>query len=489
MGRCNINFKKYIFILFFSLSFFSVYSDDEIKESYESEFLKADEGLIPLVPLDRVPDSALVRRDIAKSWLLAAPEEIASRHLHIDADSAGNLFKIRSVYLKEKKLLAVVISPIDTEFSNLEKVPQGTWILYRNYETGAPECIKIYPRENPELYLSIRPSSSKNKSFISICLFNTYVRKDISVGIPFENLYYLPLLKLRDITKDMLPWDIFNPPIFYNGVEAASDTIRERLKTLVYVEDGAFDEFGKPVHLMNGRPQTEDDIVKAIRPDQRLKDVKGGVNCSGFAKWIVDGMIRPIAGQGIFIKSLKTETDVPDTYFTKPYKERELHFGLEWIRNLAAAALSLNVKRTVKPIGSGVDVTIEPFALVPPIKQKNVKEDFASFKGYEKTAGYQTSYLEALLYYLAISEPGHFYLGAVSRTVSQAVSPEKGSPPLRQYHHIAAFFPYFDVFGNFHIDVYESGKETSIEQFMSLNADAFTALVRIRAPQPGVFNP
>ena len=196
-------------------------------------------------------------------------------------------------------------------------------------------------------------------------------------------------------------------------------------------------------------------------------------------------MIRPIAGQGIFIKSLKTETDVPDTYFTKPYKERELYFGLEWIRNLAAAALSLNVKRTVKPIGSGLDVTVEPFALVPPIKQKNVKEDFASFKGYEKTAGYQTSYLQALLYYLAISEPGHFYLGAVSRTVS----PEKGSPPLRQYHHIAAFFPYFDVFGNFHIDVYESGKETSIEQFMSLNSDAFTALVRIRAPQPGVFNP
>ena len=81
MGSFNINFKKYIFILFFSLSFFSVYSDDDIKESYDSEFLKVDDGLIPLVPLDRVPDSALVRRDIAKSWLLAAPEEIASRHL------------------------------------------------------------------------------------------------------------------------------------------------------------------------------------------------------------------------------------------------------------------------------------------------------------------------------------------------------------------------------------------------------------------------
>nr|WP_253694834.1 MULTISPECIES: hypothetical protein [unclassified Treponema] len=479
MGSFNLKLKKYVFLLFFVLC--SVYGDEKIDISYEDSYSQGDNGIIPLVPLERVPDSALIRRDIARSWLLEKPEEIATNHLQIEADSAGNLFKVRPVYLKEKNLLAVVISPIDTEFSNLEKVPQGTWILYRNYETGALECIKIYPRENPELYLSIRPAQVKGRSLISICLFNAYVRKDISVGIPFENLYYLSLLELRSITKEMLPWDIFNPPIFYNGVEAASDTIRDRLKTLVFIEDGGFDEFGKPVHLTDGRAQTEDDIVKAIRPDQRLKDVKGGVNCSGFAKWIVDGMIRPIAGQGIFIKSLRTKTDVPDTYFTKPYKDKDLHFGLEWIRNLAAAALSLNVKRTIKPIVSGVDVMIEPFALVPPIRQKNMKQDFASFKGYEKTAGYQTPYLQALLYYLAISEPGHFYLGAVSR--------EKGNPPLRQYHHIAAFFPYFDVFGNFHIDVYESGKETSIEEFMSLNSDAFTALVRIRAPQPGVFNP
>lgn len=147
---------------------------------------------------------------------------------------------------------------------------------------------------------------------------------------------------------------------------------------------------------------------------------------------------------------------------------------------MAAAALTLNVKRTVMPVGSGVDVEVEPFALVPPIRSGN-KQDSFSFKGYEKNAGYQTGYLEALLYYLSVSEPGHFYLGAVSR--------DQGAAALRQYHHIAAFFPYFDILGNFHIDVYENGEETSISRFIQNNKDAFTALVRIRAPEPMVFNP
>ena len=128
-------------------------------------------------------------------------------------------------------------------------MPQGTWILYRNYETGKPEYIKIYPRENPELYLSIKPSlKEEDRSFISICLFNAYVRKDVPISLSFDSLYYLSLTELRSVTKDMLPWDIFNPPAAYSTVESASETVRSRLKTLVYLDDGGFDAEGKPVH-------------------------------------------------------------------------------------------------------------------------------------------------------------------------------------------------------------------------------------------------
>ena len=485
----GLHFKlRAFFSLFFILSsFLWLFSETDMKDKGTASKIKAAYGdkaldeIIPLVSFERIPDSALVRKAVSKMWLLDPPSQIAVREEQIAADRNGNKFKIRAVHLKEKNLLATVISPMDTEFSGLEKVPQGTWILYRNYETGKPEYIKIYPRENPELYLSFKPSQKEeNRSFISICLFNAYVRKDIPVSLSFDALYYLSLTEMRAITKRMLPWEIFDPPVAYSTVESASDTIRERLKTLVYLDDGGFDEEGRPVHLKDGSMQTETEILLHVRPGQKLSGIIGGVNCSGFAKWIVDGMIRPIAGQGTFIKKLRTETLVPDTYFTKPYADRDLYFGLEWIRNLAAAALTLNVKRTVMPVGSGVDVEVEPFALVPPIRSGN-KQDSFSFKGYEKNAGYQTGYLEALLYYLSVSEPGHFYLGAVSR--------DQGTAALRQYHHIAAFFPYFDILGNFHIDVYENGEETSISRFIQNNKDAFTALVRIRAPEPMVFNP
>lgn len=470
----NLSLKfKVIFFLVLTLSVYS-----EIDNNF------SENEIIPLVSLDRIPDSALVRKTIAKSWLLNSPKEILKENINIESDSLGNRFKIRAIHLKEKNLLAVVISPVDTEFAGITKVPQGTWILYRNFENGEPVCIKIYPRENPELFLEIRPAnkkSEKGRSFINICLFNAYVRKNIAVGVPFESIYYLSLLELRNMTNAILPWDIFNPPINYTSVEATSDTISENLHKLVYIEDGAFDEFGKPIHLKYGRVQTDSDIIVSISPTQKLKDVIGGVNCAGFLKWIIDGMIKPIAGQGTFINKLLTPTDVPSTYFTKPYSETDLYFGLDWIRNLAVAALSLKTKQTVKPIGSGVDVKIEPFALVVPVPSDNNPSDAYVFKGYEKNVGYQTQYLQALFYYLAIKEPGHFYLGAVSRDTAK--------PTVRRYHHVAAFFPYFDILGNFHIDVYESAEKTSIHDFIERNSDAFTALVRIRAPQYGLFAP
>ncbi len=483
---------RYVVSLAYVLSAVFVFSQDleDNDELYSSNQFYSNEEeyqdeIIPLLPFNRIPDSAGIRKNIAKFWFLDDTKKVEKQIPQIEYDNKGNRFKIRAVHLKEKDLLAVVISPIDTEFSNHKKVPQGTWILYRNYTTGEPKYIKIFPRENPELYLQIKPENDNyksGKSIVDICLFNAYVRKNISIGIPFNSLYYLNLLELKENTKMILPWKIFDPPITYGGIEATADIIRERLKTLVYMDDGAFDAFGNPVHLKNGKSQTNTEIAKNVDKNQKLSEVKGGVNCSGFVKWIIDGIIKPVAGQGTFIKALTTKTEVPDTYFTKPYEDKKLFFGLEWIRNLAAASLSLNLKRTVLPIGSGIDVKVEPFALVAPIQNKtNSIQDIASFKGYEKNAGYQTNYLQALLYYLASSEPGHFYLAAVNKDMDKN--------QLRYYYHVAAFFPYFDIFGNFHIAVFESGEETSIESFIKRNKDAFTALVRIRAPQIGLFNP
>ena len=472
----------FIYFCLFILPAFSLKTSKNLKDllfeiSYENE----SENNIPIIPFESIPDSSAVRRSVAKTWLLASPEEILKLEPTIYYDNNGKGFKFMAVFLKERQEIAIVVTPLNTDFTSTQDyVPQGTWVLYRDYNTGKAISLRIYPRENPELYLRLSPAR-EDMTYLDVCLFNAYVKKRYPIGLSFNTLCYFSISQLRSFTNDSLPWDLFNPPSFSSTVEACSDIIAERLSTLVYLEDGGFDEWGVPIHLKEGRKQTNQEIIYQLREVQDAESVAGGVNAYGFLKWIIDGMVRPVAGQGVFVKSLITQTEKNKSQFNTTAEDNEIFLGLDWIRNLSAAALTMHLKRPCTPLASGVDVKIEPFASAPIMTIKEEKVKYESFEGCLSSAGYQTAYLQALLYYLAVTEPGHFYLGAVNREV--------GSSPLRQYSHVVSFFPYFDALGAFHIDVYESAKKTNISNFISMNQDAFVALTRVKAPERGLFNP
>ncbi|PIE97983.1 MAG: hypothetical protein CR988_05500 [Treponema sp.] len=444
---------------------------------------------VPIIPIDRIPDSAGLRKTLAATWLLASPMDVLTLSPQVYTDSTGKRFKVESYKLESQNIVEVKITPEDTIFTKTSnsRTPQGIWILQRDFTTGEPVCIKIFPRETPELFIKLNPTSNiqvGTRSYADFCLFSAYVRKGVAVGISFNDLYYTTLSELKQMTKDTLPWHIFEPPVTYRAVESMSAIIRRKMQMLVRIDDGAFSAFGKPVYIETEKPQEKSAILYAAKNQEKGQEkeqkIKGGVNCSGFVKWIVDGIIKPIAGQGTYITSLKRPTDIPLTNFSSPFAEqRDLFFGLDWIRNLAAARLSLTMRRTVYPQEAGIDVKLVPFAFSLPVLGGRISEQ--KFGGYFKNVGYQTEYLEALLYYLAITEPGNFYLGAVNQ--------EMGNPSLRQYYHAVAFFPYFDILGNFHIDVYEAAEETDIRDFILRNKKSFTALVRIKAPDVGFFSP
>ncbi len=446
---------------------------------------------IRLFSLKQIPDSAEIRRNIIDAWLSAPIEQVINREDTTYTDSKGNSFTVSGRYAEDPAhSYAISIIPVLSNYgdSNRSIVPQGMWTVYRNSETGYPVLMTVYPRENPALSIRIRPASEKahtGKSFADVCLFNAYVRKDISIGLPFEMLYGLTLSELKSMTEAIIPWTLFDPPSFYSSVEAMSNVVRSRSYKLVSLADACFDQNGKPVHISDQRPQTEQEITGALAVNQVRSEITGGVDSAGFAKWIIDGMIRPVAGQGTIIESLKRPTAVPETHFTQPYlKTLDVFSGLHWIRNLGAAALTLNLSRTVYPDASGVDVTHCPFALTTAVPQKNSSGKLKkqpAFSGYERYAGYQTAYLIPLLYSLAITEPGHFYLGCINK--------EAGDRSLRYYDKIAAFFPYFDMWGAFHVDVYESGEEYEISDFIEKYKDSYTALVRVRTAEIGRFNP
>lgn len=427
---------------------------------------------------------ALLEKTTNETTELPLPESVETKTtVMLEASAPTDETTIAETAKAETTQLAPPENLVPAVFDT--RIPQGTWVLRRDKKTGEPISITIYLRESSDLFIVLHPAKNeriKDKSLIDFCLFGAYVRRDVAIAFDFESLYYTPLNQLKERTKNVLPWEIFSPLTIYSTVEATSKIVAQKMKSLVYIDDGAFDENGVPRYIETGATQTESEIRYAsnIAKIPAGKKIRGGVNNFGFVKWIVDGIIKPVAGSGTYINSLKKTTDVPNTGFTKSFLEkRNLFLGLDWIRNLAAARLSLTMQKTVYPHQLGVDVKVEPFSFSLPVQPNpTIKQKFA---GYFKSAGYQIEYLKPLLYYLACTEPGNFYLATVNY--------ETGTPSLRQYNHVVAIFPYFDLLGIFHIDIYENATSTNIERFVGMNRGSFISLVRVKAPEIGFFVP
>ena len=239
---------------------------------------------VRLYSFDQIPDSAEIREAIISSWLSAPIAKVIKKAPELHTDSKGNTFTVSGAYAENSKdvyIISIVPNLTDYSLPDHNLVAQGTWMLYRKVDTGAPLLIKIYPRENPALSVVLRPASQKaysGKSFIDICLFNAYVRKDIAIGVPFETLYHLSLLRLKILSQSIIPWDLFNPPRDNSAVRRMSRIVENLRYRLVWLKDACFDHNGKPVHISNSKPQTELEITAALNIDQLRSEVLGGVD-------------------------------------------------------------------------------------------------------------------------------------------------------------------------------------------------------------------
>ncbi len=425
--------------------------------------------LTPAVARDFVdplyPESDTLRSALFDSWLAQELSQVILRKKTVMQDSWGVSFEISQHKDETANLLEIHIRP------ESEASPRGTWILSRQLSDGMPRSIRIYPTLDSSVYITLvsdGDSPEKGRTLLSVHAYGRQLYQDVSLGKPLVTLYTASFKDIRSLTSHTVRWNLLSPDVAaYEDIRATVALVRSGLPRLVYLDDGAIDERGVPVYIRTGEKQDRDAILAAVQPGQDPSMIIGGVNCSGFAKWVVDGIIRPATGGRIRIPSLKQRTDSPETHFTEPWREsRDLFFGLDWARHLASAAASLSLRTTVLPDSSGVDVTVEPFS---------------GTSGYERNVGYRMSDLLPLMYYLALTEPGHFYLAALSRY--------RGEPLLRQYHHLAVCMPYFDVDGRFYLVVFENAEETASDSFIISNADAWVHLSRVRAPQSGRFQP
>ncbi|MDR0759784.1 MAG: hypothetical protein LBF74_06695 [Treponema sp.] len=410
------------------------------------------------VPSAKIQDDSSIRLSLVQAWFKEVPAKALANRSFIHTLPGGGRIQVR-IEDGTREFGIVLARELNGTFPGWA---QGSWILTRSKEDGAAVRIRVFLRSDPYLYVQFRPMGD-NKSMIDVVLYEAYAARSLPVPLSFDRLLTSPVEEALALAGDAFPRRYFDPHAEdYQEVRTLVAGIRERLPSLSFRDDGAIDDQGRYVYIETLEEQAGE----------------GGLNCSGFAKWIVDGILRPITGSLLPIAPLKTAFGERGSAFTDPYETlRAPFFGLDWTRNLASWANSI-----LRSPGYGVLEEIEvrnaPFSSV--IRRNREGSALRSFPGLLKDAGFGFEGIHPLLYTLAIDEPGRIYLASINDEVNPA-------PRMRQHFHVAVLAPYFNESGNFQVALFESAEETSFSRFKNRYPGLYINLVRI--PVEGEFNP
>jgi hypothetical protein len=410
------------------------------------------------VPSTKIQDDSSLRLSLVQAWFKEAPGKVLANRSFIHTLPGGDRIQVR-IEDGTREFGIVLARELNGTFPGWA---QGSWILTRAKEDGAAVRIRVFLRSDPYTYVQFRPMED-DKSLMDVALYEAYVVHSLPVSIPFDRLLTFPVEEALALAGDTFPRRYFEPhPEDYHDVRTLVAAIRERLPGLSFRDDGAIDEAGRYVYIETLEEQIGE----------------GGLNCSGFAKWIVDGILQPITGSLLPIAPLKAAFGERGSSFTGPYETlRAPFFGLDWTRNLASQANSILRSPSYGALEE-IEVRNAPFSLV--IRRSREGSALRSFPGFLKNAGFGFEGIHPLLYTLAIDEPGRIYLASINEE-------ENPAPRMRQHFHVAVLIPYFNESGNFHVALFESAEGTSFSRFKNRYPGHYINLVRI--PVEREFNP
>jgi hypothetical protein len=316
----------------------------------------------------------------------------------------------------------------------------GSWVIKRDTADGSFVQAKVFYRSDPGCFLRLLPSGGR--TLLEVFLFGIAVDRRVQVPVAFRTLLTEPLARVVELTRPAVRWELLlaeGPPV--EELARALGLLRAglgALRALGEAEDGAMDEQGRTVRIAD------------------LSAQPGGLNCSGFAKWVVDGYYRPLTGRLLAIPELKQRhPELRGNRWSQRFEEaRDPYFGLDWSRNLAAA-----LARARGEPGEGWETW-------------DVRR--LTYLEYREDVGFAVEELPAALYLASLKDPGSFFIGSFNR--------EYGSEPvLRQHYHLAVFFPYFSGGGDFRTAVFDLGRETTVADVQKRFAGHYVHLVRLGA--------
>jgi hypothetical protein len=323
----------------------------------------------------------------------------------------------------------------------------GTFIIKRSLADGSYVQAKVFVQDDPGCYLRLFPD--EERTLMDIYLFGEPFQLQVLLPVPFDRLLTAPVSRIVDLAGTSVDW-----PSVFSAAAGPGDrrigeivsAVRARLKGLRDMDDGAMDGDGRMVYIATGASAG-----------------KGGFNCSGFAKWVVDGFVAPLTGKETDIAALKSRDAGRAHNWSARYEEElDPFFGLDWSRGLAR---ELARARWGTPV---------------PDEELDVRDD--AHVPYVKDTGYPVPRLQFVLYFLALRNPGTMYLGSVN-AASQEASQE-GTPTLRQHHHVIVLFPFFDDAGNFRVVVMERNVETGMASLNRRYGSEYVHLVKLDSDGP-----
>jgi len=420
------------------------------------------------LPVSMISDDSLLRNRMKDAWITEAPGRVLQQRSRTEVLESGERVLVSAIEGREEFMVLfsreLIRGTNRFDRAGTREFPgwaQGSWIITRRKDTGAGTLIRFYPRSDQNTHIQFKPFD-REKSMMDVILYGAYISRDIPVAVPFERLYTMQLNDILSLVTIKLPLRYFEPdPLNYKDTRKMIEQVRTHIGALRFADDGAIDENGNYVFIETLKPQTSN---------------RYGLNCSGFTKWLIDGILRPVTGNRLSIAPLKAPFGERGSTFTVNWEERrDVFFGLDWIRNLAAEANETLRSSAYRNLDE-FEIRAGNFSAL--IVNENRTFVTHSYPGFLPEAGYGIQGLRPLLYTLAVDEPYSFYLAAISTEISTP-SNIRGTPRLRQYYHVAALIPYFDEYGSFRVVVFESAAETSFNAFRNRYPGHHINLVKI----------
>lgn len=410
------------------------------------------------LPTRQIEDDSSLRIRVKDSWLTETPGRVLNNRSFIHTLPGGSRIQVRSEG-RGDEFMVILARELNGAFPGWA---QGSWVLTRRSSDGALSRIRVFLRSDPYTYVQFRPFSA-DKCLLDVVLYEGYVVRSLPLPLSMERVLAVPVEEALALAGDKFPRRYFDADItMYRDIRSFVSSVRRRLPELTFRDDGAIDENGRYVFINTLEAQ----------------DGRGGLNCSGFAKWVVDGLLRPFTGQRLPVAPLKEPFGSRGSSFTEPWERiRDPFFGLDWTHNLASRSLAALRSPAFSDLA---EIEVQEGAFASVILRNGTASSIRSYPGFLSGAGFGIEGLHPLLYTLAINEPGHIYLASVNQEMDPA-------PRMRQHFHVAVLVPYFNESGAFQVLVFESAEETSFTGFKNRYPGNYVNLVRI--PVEGSFDP